>query len=219
MPDTPTNSASSAPTRHVLRRQLADRWPLTGLAATRDALLDAWDSPSRGYHDLLHLHEVLARLDDLSAEVPHTRLTVHLAAWFHDAVYDSAPDPEGRSAAWARTALGRAVHEDDVDEVARLVLLTRDHAPDTNDADGVALCDADLAILASTPQRYADYVSGVRREYAHLDDATFTAGRLAVLRDFLAREHVFTSAAARRRWGPTARANAEREVAELGASL
>lgn len=202
--------------RVALCLRLADRWPLTGFLDLRDALLDAWSSPDRGYHDPLHLDEVLDRLDELADAVPHTRPEVLLAAWFHDAVYDGELDPEGRSAAWARDSLAE-VPDVDVDEVVRLVLLTREHLPQVTDSDGVALCDADLAVLASEPQRYADYVAGVRREYAHLDDATFNAGRAAVLRSFLEREHVFTSTAARELWGTAARANAEREVADLEA--
>ena len=48
--------------------RLADRWPVDGHTDLRDELLLAWDRP--GYHDLLHLTEVLDRLDQLAAEGP-----------------------------------------------------------------------------------------------------------------------------------------------------
>ena len=55
----------------------------------------------------------------------------------------------------------------------------------------MALCDADLAILAAEPQRYADYSAAVRREYAHVSDADFAVGRALVLRDLLAKPSLF----------------------------
>ena len=47
--------------------ELADRWPLADLTDVRDALAGGVRaSPSRGYHDTLHLTEVLDRLDELA---------------------------------------------------------------------------------------------------------------------------------------------------------
>jgi predicted metal-dependent HD superfamily phosphohydrolase len=61
------------------------------------------------------------------------------------------------------------------------VLLTKDHARARADAERV-LADADLYILAEEPARYARYAGAIRAEYAHVDDAAFTEGRLAFLR-------------------------------------
>jgi predicted metal-dependent HD superfamily phosphohydrolase len=146
---------------------------------------------------------------------PHMH-AVLLAAWFHDAVYDGSPDAEERSAQLAErelTAAGCA--EALVAEVARLVRLTAGHDPEPGDARGAVLCDADLAILAAPPERYAEYVAGVRREYAQLDDATFRAGRAAVLRDLGGRERLFRTATGRQLWEDAARANIEAELREL----
>jgi predicted metal-dependent HD superfamily phosphohydrolase len=78
------------------------------------------------------------------------------------------------------------------------------------------LCDADLAILASTPERYDEYVQDVRREYASLDDTTFRRGRAAVLRALLSAPSLFHTPAARAAWEAAARANVTRELAALG---
>lgn len=199
---------------------LARRWPLTGQQALRDALLQAWSDPGRGYHDRRHLAEVLDRLDDLVAagEEPG-RLglrAVVLAAWFHDAVYDGERDAEERSAAWAEHALTPVLPVAEVAEVARLVRLTETHRPAADDAAGALLCDADLAVLAAEPARYADYVAGVRREYAHLDDATFAAGRRSVLAGLAAAPSLFSTPTARARWESRARANLAGELASTG---
>jgi predicted metal-dependent HD superfamily phosphohydrolase len=104
-----------------------------------------------------------------------------------------------------------------VAQVARLVRLTRDHRPEPDDLAGQVLSDADLAILAAGRARYDEYVHDVRREYAHLDDETFRAGRAEVLRSLLAKPTLFHTACAQAAWEDAARANLERELAELTA--
>jgi predicted metal-dependent HD superfamily phosphohydrolase len=103
-----------------------------------------------------------------------------------------------------------------VPEVARLVRLTETHTPDDGDANGCALSDADLAILSAPAERYAEYAASVREEYAEVPDDAFAAGRAAILRDLLAKPHLFHTAYARSAWEDAARTNVERELAGLG---
>jgi predicted metal-dependent HD superfamily phosphohydrolase len=207
--------------------QLADRWAAScaAIGATADparvgvALLRAYRAPDRGYHDLRHLAEVLDTVDELARDAPWLD-RVRLAAWFHDAVYDTQePTPgasEERSAAWAETELvGLGVAAADAAEVARLVRLTASHDPGPDDAAGDVLCDADLAVLARDPAGYADYAAAVRREYAHVPDAAFAAGRSAILSDLVARPSLFRTQEGRRRWEATARANVAAELTQL----
>jgi len=195
---------------------LSDSWPLPDAPEVRDAVAAAYADPSRGYHDTRHLTEVLGRLGDLTAHgVAYDATPVLLAAWFHDAVYDGERDAEERSAAWAEDALVGAAPADVVAEVARLVRLTETHTPDDDDMNGCALSDADLGILAAPLERYDEYVAAVRREYAHLEDEVFDAGRADVLRGLAAKPHLFHTPYAREHWEQAARANLERELAVL----
>lgn len=195
---------------------LSDRWPLPGALRTRDALLAAYADPARGYHDLRHLGEVLDRLDELAARgTGFDATTVALAAWFHDGVYDGERDAEERSAQWAEQALTGVLPDPGVAEVVRLVRLTETHRPGDDDAAGGALSDADLAILAAGPERYAAYVAAVRGEYAHLDDETFRAGRAGVLQGLADKPRLFHTEHARAAWESAARTNLERELAGL----
>ena len=190
---------------------LADRWPLPDHDDLRAELLAAWDRD--GYHDLLHLTEVLDRLDAMStAGAGFDATTVRLAAWFHDAVYEGGPDDEERSAQWAERALPEAY----ADEVARLVRVTLRHRPTDDDPAGCALSDADLGILAADPGRYDAYVAGVRADFAHVAEQDFRTGRAAVLRDLAAKPHLFHTAQGRALWEARARANLDRELEELG---
>lgn len=197
---------------------VVDSWPLDDALELCDRLVAAYSHPQRGYHDLRHLTEVCARLDELSAGgVAFDRVAVLLAAWFHDGVYDGQADAEERSARWAEESLAGLVSPATVAEVARLVRLTETHRPADDDANGSALSDADLAILAAPAGRYEEYAADVRREYAHVPDAQFRAGRAAILRDLLAKPHLFHTAYAREHWETLARGNVERELATLEA--
>lgn len=189
-------------------------WPERLPDALRARLEAAYDDPGRGYHDRLHLAEVLGHVEELVAGDDPARESVLLAAWFHDAVYDGAADDEERSARLAEEELAGDSAELAA-EVARLVRLTSTHRPADDDRAGMVLCDADLAILAADEDRYAAYVRGVRSEYAHVPDADFAAGRSAVLRDLLAKPTLFHLPAARERWEERARRNVQRELALL----
>jgi predicted metal-dependent HD superfamily phosphohydrolase len=193
---------------------LTERWPLPELPEVRDRLLAAYADPSRRYHDTRHLTEVLDRIDELLEAGEYAdRLPVVLAAWFHDGVYDGQPGDEERSALWAESALHGAVLPSTVAEVAELVRMTATHTP--TEPDGWVLSDADLAILAAAPDRYAEYTAAVRAEYAHVPDADFRAGRAAILRDLDAKEHLFHTAHARAHWEEPARANLGAELMRL----
>ena len=191
---------------------LSDRWPLPDATDARDALLAAYAHPARRYHDTRHLTEVLDRLDELPDRFD--RLAVTLAAWFHDGVYDGEPGAEERSARWASTVLGD--HDPALAaEVARLVRLTETHRPADDDTNGCALSDADLAILAAAPERYAEYVAAVREEYAHVPDDAFRAGRAHILQALLDLPSIYRLPPLRRAWEERARANLATELAGL----
>ena len=194
------------------------RWErdFPGRSALGQELVRRYGSVSRSYHDARHLLEVLDAVDAMVDEASDIT-AVRLAAWFHDAVYDvRASDNEERSARLAESVLPAYDVEDKaVAEVARLVRLTRTHDPEPGDANGEVLCDADLAILASDPARYATYIDGVRAEYRHVDDRSFAEGRSAVLRDLLALPTLFRTVHGQAAWEARARANVLRELDHL----
>lgn len=195
-------------------------WPLTGADPLREELLAAYADPSRGHHDVGHLREVLTRLDEMArAGTRFDRVAVQLAAWFHDAVYDGERDAEERSATWAEEGLAGVVDPATVTEVVRLVRLTEHHRPATDDVNGCALSDADLSILAAPKERYERYVAAVRKEYAHLPDEVFAAGRADVLEDLASKPELFHTAHGVQAWEAPARANLAEELDALRARV
>lgn len=177
-----------------------------GLSGVRDALLARWSAPGRHYHDVRHLARVLDALDALGAGRPE-----RLAAWFHDAIYDGRPDDEARSAALASELLDGRVPSHERDEVVRLVLLTASHDPAPGDARGQRLVDADLSILGTPPGRYLVYARDVRLDHAHVPDAKFTSGRLAVIERLLDAGRLFSTPQGQTLWRDAALTNLVRE--------
>ncbi|MDB5860912.1 MAG: N-methyl-D-aspartate receptor subunit [Ramlibacter sp.] len=155
-------------------------------------LVAAYSERQRHYHTLQHLRECLAQFD-AAAMLAHRPAEVELALWFHDAVYDpQRKDNEERSADWARASvLAAGCGAEAAERVAALVLATRSHEAQADDADAALLLDIDLAILAAAPGRFAEYERQVRAEYAHVPEAEFRAGRARVLRGFLERDRIY----------------------------
>ncbi|MET7966747.1 metal-dependent phosphohydrolase [Micromonospora sp. NPDC005305] len=208
--------------------ELIDRWRNAARAAgaTDPAaverggarLLAGWREPHRHYHTVSHLRAVLDVVDTYAGSARRPDL-VRLSAWCHDAVYD--PRAGGDANERASAELGgdllaaAGLPADAVTGVRRLVLLTAGHAVGPDDPDGALLCDADLAILAAVPADYDRYAAAVRREYAHVADPDFRAGRAAVLTGLLALPALYRLPEPRTRWESRARANLTRELATL----
>ncbi|MEU2154557.1 HD domain-containing protein [Streptomyces sp. NPDC019396] len=215
-------------------KDLRDRWQLALLAVREEPLLSGagspdplpyadnllrrWSEPQRRYHTVDHLAAVLDHVDTL-AEYAENPDLVRLAAWFHDAVYDPERSlNEERSARLAEKALPEAgLTRQGTDEVARLVRLTVGHAAQESDRNGMVLCDADLAILASAPEAYAAYAAAVREEYGFVPDDAFRVGRADVLRHLLALPRLFRTPYGEREWEAAARHNLSTELELLGA--
>ena len=194
--------------------ELLARWNATlpRQAELGENLIIRYGEPHRHYHTTKHLFQVLTMIDRLADD--HDLFLVRLAAWYHDAVYAIPAGQISNEEASARLALRElsrvGLEQEDLNQVARLVRLTETHLPGPRDPEGELLCDADLAILASTPAEYADYVAAVRAEYAQLPEEEFLAGRLAVLSELAEREIFRTTKG--RQLTDAARANLATEI-------
>jgi predicted metal-dependent HD superfamily phosphohydrolase len=184
-----------------------------------DLLVSAYTAPDRHYHTLDHLHEMF-RVAGRLGTITDDPGPLHLAIWFHDAVYDTrAKDNEARSADLAVELLGAVGVPADVPErVARLVRATAHLATDQPPADRetAILLDADLAILGAPEERYRRYAADIRREYGWVPEEEYRTGRAAVLGRFLARPRVYWNEVMHQEGDDRARANMRAELAELG---
>lgn len=195
--------------------------------AVGERLMERWQEPGRYFHNLRHLASVLARVDEL-AEETHEADLVRLAAWYHGAIFDSAEtatyahhggEDEVASAELAAaelTALG--VDPARTARVRELVVALSRHAAAPDDFDCAVLCDADLSVLATEPQRYKTYLEEVRAEYAHVPVRDFLESRIAILSRLLARKSLFSSPMGAA-WEEPARQNLEGELQRITREL
>lgn len=207
------------PLQAYWQRSLPSAAP-AGAARLFDQVLAAWSQPQRAYHTPQHLLECLTLLDEWCG-AQDWPVAVALALFFHDLVYDpQRSDNEDLSAKRAVEMLSLLnVKGGQLAAIVALIEVTR-HAVTPRTEDEKRMVDIDLAILGATPGRYAQYRSQVRQEYAHVPDALFMRGRLAVLEGFLhARPALYHTARGRSAFDAAAARNLTAEVAELRAAL
>ena len=155
-------------------------------------LFTAYSSPTRFYHNLAHILQVLETID-LMRSLSENLVAIQFAAWFHDVIYDpKAKDNEEKSAEYAADKLKiLGINPEIIDPVIRLILTTKKHQPPANDIDSRILLDADLSILGATTAEYRNYAKAIKREYAWLSEREYVLGRKQVLENFLKRERIY----------------------------
>lgn len=193
------------------------------IEAIGQSLLDRWADENRHFHNLRHLASVLHRVDEL-AEETHEPDLVRLAAWYHGAVFNAERKVADASQGGEQTTASAVLaHEELIGlgvpsraavRVAALVNAIVRHAPDPTDFDAAVLNDADLAMLAAEPQRYKDYKSAVRAEYAHIPAEDYLRARIRVIERLLARRSLFLSPMGAA-WEEPARQNLDMELHRL----
>ncbi|WP_103063985.1 hypothetical protein [Actinomyces qiguomingii] len=193
------------------------------IRATGEDLISRWTSPDRHFHNLKHVINMLARVDELADE-SHNPDVMRLATWYHGCVFSTASESTYRrnggedevaSAAYAAKSLqALGVPDQTVDRVCALILNLKRHNLAKNDIDAQALNDADLGALAVEPQQYKSYRIAVRQEYAHIPMADYLQARLAIITRLLGRESLFSSPLGAR-WELPARENLEAEKRHL----
>jgi predicted metal-dependent HD superfamily phosphohydrolase len=210
-------------TRSVLEARWAQLLGGLGVAPAESGrtfadLAGRYESPGRYYHTLDHLHAMFQTLGGLGAEAVRGP-ALELAVWFHDAVYDSrAHDNEEQSAALSREVLRPlGLPGELLEEVARLILLTKTHEAGPGDAAGRLLLDADLAILGADETAYDAYARAIRREYAWVPEEAYRTGRRRVLEGFVRRPAIYLTPALAGALEARACRNLARELAALEA--
>ncbi len=146
-------------------------------------LIVAYSEKQRAYHTLQHLYECLGLFDTIRADL-NDAYAVALALWFHDAVYDpQAKDNELKSAELFQQYLAQDLSVDIVQKIKRWIVATQKHAS-TDELDLQFLLDIDLAILAASSERFAEYEQQIQQEYAWVDPDVYSIKRKEVLAHF-----------------------------------
>lgn len=146
-------------------------------------LVAAYSEKQRAYHTLQHLYECLVLLDSIRSDLKDA-YSVELALWFHDAIYDpQAKDNELKSTELFEEYLAQDLSVEIVEKIKRWIIATQKHEA-TNELDLQFLLDIDLAILAASPARFAEYEQQIQQEYAWVDPDVYAIKRKEVLAHF-----------------------------------
>ena len=156
---------------------------------TYDELVRCYTDPQRHYHNLNHIGEGLAEIDEIRhlAKDPDS---LEMAWWFHDIVYNvrnPSSENEMQSALYGRRILLElGLTTEFWLKIMRLILATtHDHIPKHD--DGWLIVDIDLASLASPLTIFNRHTAEIREEYREVvpDDKDFDIGRVNFFRKFL----------------------------------
>lgn len=192
-------------------------WEELGAQGSQQALFNqliaAYSERHRHYHTLQHLRECLQSFE-AARTLAQRPAEVELALWFHDAVYDvHRDDNEERSAEWAAMAVRNAGLQDAVAQRVHALVMATKHKALPAGIDAQVLVDVDLAILGAAEARFDESDMQIRREYAHVPEATFREGRCRVLRSFLERPRLYATEAFHQALEERARRNLARAIA------
>lgn len=194
--------------------------PLSLPPEQRAALEAAYAVPSRAYHHIGHVAEVLRHYADVAAG-PGWRQPreIALAVLYHDAIYHAGRrDNEARSALLAREHIARWLAGEgiDVERVAELIELTARHgaiAREDVDEETRLFLDGDMAILGAEPNAFDAYDRGIASEYrGHVPGPLFRLNRRRFLKGLLKRERIFLSDHYHQRFDAAARNNLRRSI-------
>ncbi|MGG2098692.1 metal-dependent hydrolase [Acinetobacter haemolyticus] len=153
-------------------------------------LIAAYSEQQRAYHTVQHLYECLVLFESIRPDLNDAN-AVELALWFHDAVYDpQAKDNELKSAELFEKYMAQDLSVDIVQKIKRWIVATQKHAS-TDELDLQFLLDIDLAILAASPECFAEYEQQIQQEYAWVDPDVYLIKRKEVLGHFYQAEPLY----------------------------
>ena len=208
-------------------RAIGATQPPEAIGSAGELLIERWSTPDRRFHNLRHLIDMLARVDEL-AEESHDPDIMRVACWYHGCVFSSdveevirgnGGEDETASAAFAEADLRHlGVPMETVKRVCSLIVNLKRHMLADDDIDAQALIDADLGTLAVDPQTYTEYVRLLREEYSHIPAEEYLRGRLTIVSRLLDRDHLFHSPLGER-WEHPARENLAAEQRRLHEKL
>ena len=169
-----------------------------------------YTAPSRHYHNLEHLENMLAELEEVKGEVENMD-TLVFALFYHDVVYNAKKnDNEHQSALFLEKSLTKTSFPHSKEAMLQIEL-TKEHLL-SDDHDTNILLDLDLSILGAPPEVYTRYAENIRKEYQMYPDFMYRTGRKKVLKSMLELPALFKTDFFKTRYEEAARENLRREI-------
>ncbi len=178
-----------------------------------EAILKAYNSSNRFYHNIIHIEKMLAQLPNFGAEITDFNCLV-LAIIYHDVVYEpKKQDNEEKSAIFAKKQLSLLNFPiEKAEKVERMIISTKKHYPLDDNFDSKLFLDLDLMILAADFFEYKNYSSQIRKEYDFVPKFLFRQKRKEVLLKFLQRDRIYFTSFFYKNFESIARQNIQNEI-------
>lgn len=183
-------------------------------------LVTCYTERHRYYHAFSHLMQVLKEFEQIKHLCANPD-AVEMALWYHGAIYLLGEDDNKEKSAELAQKILHQIRLPDVfiDEVVRLILLTKEHNVTREDGkDGAMLTDVDLSIFGQLPFVFDKYESDVWKEYVRegkMSDDIFRQGRRKFVEGFLERKYIYRTPYFRAKYEKAAQANLKRSLAQL----
>ena len=172
-----------------------------------------YNSPSRHYHNLVHLEKMFEHYDYIKSSLTNCD-SVAIAIFYHDIIYSARKtNNEAQSAAMMEAHLSKSTYPE-IEKVKALILATKEHKR-SSDSDTNIFLDIDMSILGAAPQKYLAYSKAVRKEFRIYPNFLYLPGRIKVLKSFLAAEAIFKTEYFFERFEVAARRNILAEIERL----
>lgn len=198
----------------------------TGLAkiySVNDSLIESclqelvknYNSEKRHYHNLSHLENLFAELENIKHEIAGWN-AICFSVFYHDAIYDvKKNDNEEQSALLAeKRLLELNVPDSVISRCKEQILATKSHQL-SSENDTNLFTDADLSILGKSWEAYEVYYKQIRKEYSIYPDLLYKPGRKKVLKHFLEMPRIFKTDLFADRYEKQARENLRMELERL----
>ncbi|OGL99723.1 hypothetical protein A2318_03225 [Candidatus Uhrbacteria bacterium RIFOXYB2_FULL_45_11] len=178
-------------------------------------ILRRYGESHRKYHTLAHIVACLQEFESIRSECDDP-LGVELAIWFHDLFYEIGnKDNEDRSADRVHHLIEPRGWVMNHALTADVCIRATKHAETPSENDAQIMVDVDLSILGQPWNVYEAYTHQIRTEYKRIPNLLYIPGRHKVMRSFLDRAYIFSTANFRVRYEAQARANIARELETL----
>lgn len=177
-------------------------------------ILRFYNEKHRYYHNINHIAACFSELENYNKNGSSCdSAALRVAIWLHDVVYNTAEtDNEERSIEFSKLIIigSNTFYYDIIEEVSKLILLTKHNKINSLDFEEKLLLDIDLSILGQSSEIFDEYEKNIRKEYSWVSDNDFNAGRLKIINSFLDREKIYNLRYFHDKYENTARGNLNR---------
>jgi len=178
-----------------------------------EEISERYNSKSRHYHNLQHLQNMLAELEEVCGLIKELD-TVLFAIYYHDIIYKATQsNNEHKSALFFKERISKT-NFSAIEDCYSQIEATKEHLK-SECSDTNFLLDIDLSILGKSEKEYNQYCQNIRKEYSIFPDFMYRKGRRIVLKKMLDIESIYKTEYFNHKYEQRAKENIDRELKEL----